>query len=129
MTVENGFNEIFDIEIEGWCFGITQYPGEIFPGLIHNVIKEMAPSFKAAVEHLYEFDILNAALQISKACKYIVHEKEIAFSILVQLPHPSTVTEEGKSILTRIVNQVEQEHGGAVVRMEKRWATQLRGAA
>ena len=129
MKVKKGFDEIFEIEMQGWCYGIQQYPGEIFPGLIHSVIKELAPSFKASIEHYHPFKILDLALKISKAGKYIVHEKEIAFSILAQLPHPVDLDESERFILGQIIDPVEQEYGGAMVRLERKWAAKDKAAA
>ena len=119
------FDEIFEIEVEGWCYGIQNFPGEIFPGLVHAVIKELKPSFKAAIEHDFVFDILAISTKISKAAKYLVHEKEIAFSILAQLPAPYDLAEEQQFILAQLIDQVEQQHGGALERLKRKWQYNL----
>lgn len=118
---KNRYNEIFDIEVEGWCYGVQNFPGEIFPGLIHAVLKELRPSFKAAVESDYVFNVIEISQRFSKAAKYLVHEKEIAFSILAQLPTPYEINEDGQFILAQLIDQVEQTHGGALDRMRKKW--------
>ena len=121
VTVKDRFNEVFDIEMDGWCYGIEKYPGEIFPGLVHAVIRELTPSFKAAFEHRYTFDVIGLSRKISKAAKYLVHEKEITFSILAQFPHPATLSEEGQFAMGNIIDRVEQEYGGALERLERKW--------
>lgn len=125
-NVKDRFDEIFEIEIEGWCYGIQNFPGEIFPGLVHAVIRELQPSFKAAIEHNHVFDVLEISTKFSKAAKYLVHEKEIAFSILAHLPMPTDLQEEGQFILAQIIDQVEQTHGGALERLRRKWQHEAR---
>ena len=121
MEIIDRYDEMFAIEVEGWCYGIENYPGEVFPGLIHAVIKELRPSFKAAIEHNVMYDILAIPKRVSRACKFLVHEKEIAFSILAQLPHPSQLDEDGQFIMAQIIDHVEQKYGGALERLQKKW--------
>ncbi len=125
----SNYKKLFSIEMEGWCFGIEQYPGEIFPGLIHTILRELSPSFKKAINEGLIFDILDLSLKFSKAAKYIVHEKEIAFSMLARLPHPSKLTEDERFTLAQIIDPVEKEYGGAIVRLEKKWAYEAKKAA
>lgn len=119
--VLNGYNRIFDIEMDGWCYGIEKYPGEIFPGLVHGVIRELGPSFVAGLEHNYVFDILELATKFSKAAKYLIHEKELAFSILAQFPPPSMLSEDGQFAMAQVIDQVEQKYGGALERLQRKW--------
>ncbi len=122
LKIKDRFNEIFDIEMDGWCYGIEKYPGEIFPGLIHAVVRELAPSIKAAMEHSYVFDIIALSRKISKAGKYLVHEKEITFSLLAQFPHPTSLSEKAQFTMAQIIDQVEQEYGGALERLQRKWS-------
>lgn len=129
LQVKDRFDEVFTIEMDGWCYGVQNYPGEIFPGLIHAVIKELAPSFRAAIEHNYVFDVLELSLKFSKAAKYLIHEKEIAYSILAQLPHPQTLNEDAQYVLAQIIDQAEQAYGDILDRMKKKWALEVKKAA
>lgn len=122
MEIIDRFDEIFAIEIEGWCYGIQNYPGEIFSGLIHAMVKELRPSLQAAIEHNVLFDILAISKKFSRAAKYLVHEKEIAFSILAQLPNPSDLDEDRQFIMAQIIDQVEQAYGGALDRLQRKWS-------
>lgn len=119
--IKDKFDEIFTIELEGWFYGLSNYPGEIFPALVHAVIKELAPSYKSAIAHNYAFDILDISAKLSRAAKYLVHERDIAFSILAQLPNPCSLSEDEQFILAQIVDKVEGAYGGAVSRLEKKW--------
>jgi len=121
-SMKEHIDELFSIEIDGWCYGIQNFPGEIYPGLVHAVIRELAPSFRVALDHSHIFDVIDVSKRISRAAKYLVHEKEICFSILAQLPNPSILDEEGQYELAQLIDQVEQKHGGALVRLQKKWA-------
>jgi len=129
LEVKDRYDEIFGVEMEGWCYGIQNYPGEVFPALVHAVIRELAPSFKLAVEHNLAFDILELSKQFSKAAKYLIHEKEVTFSILARLPNPACLDEDGQFVLAQIIDQVEQSYGGAIERLQKKWAWEKKQAA
>ena len=124
--VTDKYDEVFQIEMEGWAYGISNYPGEIFPELVFRVVRELEPSFVAAIEHHFAFNIVEIATMFSRAAKYLVHEKDITFCILSVLPPPHKFDDEGQSILVQIINQVESAYGGAVERMEKKWAWEQR---
>jgi len=122
IPIKDGYDEIFNIEMEGWAYGIQNYPGEIFAGLLHAVVRELAPAFKIAIEHNYAFNALELSTKFSKAAKYLVHEKEIAFSIMAQLPTPFELSEDEQCVLAQIIDQVEQAYGGVIERMERKWS-------
>ncbi len=124
VKVADRFNEVFDIEMDGWCYGIEKYPGEIFPGLVHAVIHELADSFRLAIKHSYPFDVITLSDKISKAAKRLVNEKEVAFAILAQLPHPSTLDEDEQCTMGVIIGQVEDAYGGALERLQRKWSAQ-----
>jgi hypothetical protein len=119
--VKNRFDEIFEVEIDGWCYGITHYPGEIHGALVHRVIKELSAAFKEAIEHNYVFNILDLSTRLSRAAKYLVPEKEIAFSILYVIPSPVEFSEDGQFVIAQLVDQVEQAYGGALEKVQKKW--------
>lgn len=121
FKVKNRYDEVFQIEIDGWCYGLTNYPGEISAGMIHRIIRELSISFEAAIQHNVAFNILDMAAKFSKAAKYLIHEKEVAFAILSQLPNPVLLDEEQQCVLALVVDQVEKAYGGAIERFQKRW--------
>jgi len=129
LEVRDRYDEVFDFEIEGWCYGITNYPGEVHAALVHSVVKELAGSFRMAIECNVIFDVLDISMRLSRAAKYLVDEREIAFSILSQLPNPISLGEEGQFVLGQIVDQVEQSYGGALERLERKWSLERRRAA
>src|SRR5262245_48921376 len=114
MEVKDRFDEVFQIVIDGWCYGISNYPGEIFPALVHNVIKDLGVDIRTAIECNVIFDVLDVSARLSRAAKYLVDERDIAFSILSQFPHPADLPEDGQFVVAQLVDQVEQAYGDAI---------------
>lgn len=119
------FPELFEIEIEGWMRGIEANQKNITPHDLHNVIKEMACVFEIAIQQNYLFDLIDISNCYSKASKGKVNAKEVAFYILSTIPHPNQFNEESQKTLAEIINQVEQEFGGAKERLQKRWSQKV----
>lgn len=126
MNVLSKYNEVFQIEMEGWAHGLQNYPGEIFPELVFRVVRELEPRFIKAIEHNYAFNIVEVATMFSKAAKYLVHEKDITFCILSILPPVTHFAEEAQYVLGQIIDQVETTYGGALERLEKKWQYDVR---
>jgi len=121
FPIKDRYDEVFEIEVDGWCFGLANYPGEVSAQIVHRIVRELASSFQAAVAHNVVFNILDIAGKFSKASRYLVHEKELAFAIISQLPNPSILEEEQQCVLGMIIDQVEQAYGGALDSFYKRW--------
>jgi hypothetical protein len=121
MAREFDFEDLFSVEVDGWCLGIQRYPGEIYPGLVHSVLRELAPSYRAAIRNSYSFDLLQMAQKISKASKYLVSEKEICFATLAYFPNPADLDEAQQFVMAQIIDQVEQNYGGALERLKRKW--------
>jgi hypothetical protein len=115
------YEEVFQVEIDGWCYGIENYPGEFYPNLVHIIIREMKPMLKGVLEKGVVFNIIQIAEKLAKASKYRVHEKELAFSILAQLPNPSELGEDGQFAMAQVLDKVEQVYEGVLERLERRW--------
>lgn len=129
LPIKDSYDEVFKVEMEGWCYGISNYPGEIFPGLVHRVIKELTPSFREAIEHHLVFNVIETSQKFSKAAKYLINDKEIAFSILSTLPNPSSLDEDAQFVMAQLIDQVERAYGGALDRLQKKWGWERRQAA
>ena len=124
LGVIDNYDEVFELEMEGWCYGITNYPGEVSSKLVHHIIKSIADIFKLALEHHVIFDIIDLSTRISRAAKYLVDEREIAFSILANFPNPLYLTETAQYAMGKIIEQVEKAYGGALVRLERKWSVE-----
>jgi hypothetical protein len=109
----------WDSVVERWCFGLAQYPGEINTRLVHFAVREMRGDLQEAIEACCVIDVLDTALQLSRAAKYLVDEREIAYQILQTLPDPTALNEEQQFTLCQIVDQVENAYGDAISFM--RW--------
>lgn len=121
MSKEGEFAEIFRVEMDGWAYGLANYPGEIFPELVFRVVRELEPCFVSAIQNGYVFNILELGANFSRAAKYLVHEKDIIFCILSVFPTPSRFDEDGQFVMANVIDQVEQAYGGALERLEKKW--------
>ncbi len=120
--MDNSFGEIFNVELECWCYGISHATEKVDHRVLHQVIKSFAPVIREAIENLYAFDILDTAKRLVRSgkCKP-TEEKEIVFYLLSTLPTPRELTKEQNDVLIQIVNQVEDVYGGAFSRLEKKW--------
>ena len=121
FKVKNRYDEVFRIEIDGWCYGIENYPGEISPSIVLRIIRELSVSFEAAIHHNVVFNILEISSKFSKAAKCLIHEREIAFAILAQLPNPGLLEEEQQCVIALLIDQVEGAYGGALEKFNRRW--------
>ena len=115
------YASVFPVEIECWCFGISNFPGQLYPKLIHRVIKEMSPTFRAAIDNGYVFDIFDTAKKIFQSSAGIIPEKQIVFSILANLPLAFELEEESLFVLAQVIDQVEKVYGGVIDQMEELW--------
>ena len=99
LPVKDRYDEVFEIEIDGWMFGLANYPGEISPQVIHRIVRELCTSFHLAIEHNVVFNVLQIANRFSEAARFLVHEQEIAMAIIAQLPNPATLEEDQQVVL------------------------------
>lgn len=129
FPVKNRYDEVFRIEIEGWCYGLANYPGEMTPAIVHRLIRELALSFESAIHHNVVFSILELSKLLSDSVEGIVSQREVAFAIVSHLPRPSELEEEQQYVLASILDQIEKSYGGAIDRFEKRWKTGVKRAA
>ncbi len=127
--MKNENKEIFEIEMEGWCYGIAHYPGEVYPDLVHYIIRELAHKLDQAVKNNVIFDIVSLSRDFSKAAKYLVSEKDIVSTFLSILPDPSKLNEQQMLTLAKIVDNVEKSYAGTTIRMRQIWASKVRAAA
>jgi len=121
LQVADKYNEIFEIEIDCWCYGFAKFPGEITPALVHRVIKELTTIFRAAIDHNYVFNLHETAQLVHESIGGVIDEKEITHAILAQFPQPFELSEDGQFIMAQIIDQAEQRYGGVLERLEKRW--------
>lgn len=120
--IKNRYDEVFAIEMDGWCFGLANYPGEISAQVIHRIIRELSTSFQAAIEHHVVFNILELANKFSAAARHLVHDRELSFAILAQLPNPNMLQDDiQREVLEHIIDNVEQVYEGAREAFYKRW--------
>jgi hypothetical protein len=118
--VKNRYDELFAAEMDGWCYGIANYPGELYPALVHRVICELRVSFVGAVEHGFVFDLESVAHQLAQAGKYVVPADEIALAIAGQLPAPAS--HDQQFILNQIIRPLEHKKPDLWALLQRRWS-------
>lgn len=128
FPIKDRYDEVFEIEIDGWCFGLANYPGEVSAPIVHRIIRELATSFHAAIEHNVVFNVLELASKFSEAARFLIHEQEIALAIVAQLPNPATLLEEQQCVLGLVIDQVEQAYPGALENFYNRWQIGVKAA-
>lgn len=132
IEIKGRYNEVFEVEIDGWCYGLSHFSGEISAGLVHSVIKELAPSLREAILHNVAFDVSELGKKFSKAAKYLVSDREIAFYILLFLPNPSAadLDDDARCVIGMVVDRAEQVYGdgsGSILaRLERKWGAERR---
>ena len=128
FPVKDRYDEVLAIEIDGWCFGLANYPGEISPQVVHRIIRELATSFQAAIEHNVVINILEIAEKLVEAARFTMKPEEIASAIVAQLPNPATLMEEQQCVLGLVIDQVEQAYPGALTTFYERWHIGIKAA-
>ncbi len=129
MSQDNQATEIFSTEIDGWCYGLAQYPGEIFDGLVYRVIVEMRPVFEKAIHKEVTIDLKQVVRKFREASKFLVPEKEIAQCIIKQLPDPAAIGEGPQYAVATVLDQAERDFGVALEEVERFWARERRKLA
>jgi hypothetical protein len=101
-------------EIDEMCLALKSYPGEIYFDLPFYVVAGHAGMFKEAIEQGLALDVLDLSVQLTKAAKYLVHEKDVTTFIYVNLPPAASIAPTKRPFLTRIVDQIEEQYSGSI---------------
>lgn len=118
---QGDYADIFALEIDSWCYGLSRYGGELTPALVHRVVEELAPVFRSALDYKFVFDLLGTSKKIQGASSKVVDELEITLNILSQLPSPYALDEERQFVYAQIIDQADKAYGGVLECFEKRW--------
>lgn len=131
MITNSSYNkEVFDVEIEGWCYGLRNYPGEVYTELVSSVLDEVSPCFKAALEIGLAFDVLKIAEKFVEATHYIVDHYTITKLICQKLPNPNKMDDEDELyVIAEILDKIEKQYVGIHIVMENFWNEQSSEAA
>ena len=113
---------VFRLDIDSWCYGLSRFSGNLTPKLIHALIREMSGSFLYAVENLYAFSVVRVAQRLHEVSENIVNEKELAFHIIACLPNPSILSPERFAVFEEIIEQVNRVYPDVVQKFQSRLA-------
>lgn len=123
FKIKNKYNEVFEVELKCWCYGLTQLKSEMHPAIVHRVIKEFGSVWREAVQNYFVVDFRDAVGRLHEAARKVISEKEIAFSLLLQFPTPDELNEDQAFVLAQILDQAETAFPGAIKRFERRCRT------
>ncbi len=127
---EKSLDELFWETVDGWAYGIKNYPGEIYPELVYQVVKELGDDIRLAIRCELIVDLIKIGEKFNAAAKYLVPEKELAFNLLAQLPSPSQLKTENQLFsLAQAIDSVEKKIPGAIERLERKWGMASQRAA
>ena len=97
--------------IDDTCAMLEAYPGEISASVVYHVVRERVDLWQAAIEHHVALDVLDIAERMARGAKYLVHGKEIAFYILINLPASSGLSPEAQAVQMAIRAKIQEEYG------------------
>lgn len=119
---QKSLEELFWETVSGWSYGIKNYPGEIYPELVYQVVKELGEDIRLAIKCELIIDLMKIVQDFTAAAKFLTPEKELAFNVLAQLPKPSELkTENQLFALAQAIDSVERRIPGAIDRLERKW--------
>ena len=113
--------ETFSVELEGWLYGLKAFPSKMYPALVQQVIKELAPALTVAVNAGVELDLITIAEKFLASANGVITQRAIVHHLLVQVPDPRGLDEERQYTLAIALNKVEQKFPGVVASAEQAW--------
>lgn len=113
--------ETFAVELEGWIYGLKAFPGKMYPALVQQVIKELAPAISAAVKEGVELDFVAIAQKFLASANGVITTRAIVHHLLVLIPDPRQLDEERQYTLAVALNKAEQKFPGIVASAQKAW--------
>jgi hypothetical protein len=122
------YKRLFPIEIQSWQEAISKFDGEVNDELVYDCLDLVFPAFRKAIECGVIFDVMEVAGLFSRAAKYLVDERMIAFKILASLPDPLGLAEDERMVLSAITERVEVRYKGTVAYLERKWALERKRA-
>ncbi|HMO02299.1 MAG TPA: hypothetical protein PKD37_06415 [Oligoflexia bacterium] len=115
------YDEVFEIEVAGWCYGLEHYPSGVTKELAYAVIKELAPSFRKAIESFFAFDLISVADRFAKSSQGAINVNEAALCILSLLPNPTTLEANCVGVLGEIIESAESVIPGVGEKLQSKW--------
>ncbi|MGI6680780.1 MAG: hypothetical protein ACOX3T_04775 [Bdellovibrionota bacterium] len=127
MTLGTYTQDIFDLEIQAWCYGLKNYPGEIYTDLVLAVIDEVTPCFIEALKSNLQFSVVDIANKFVEASHYVVDHYTITKLICQKLPNPNELTDNANDmdelyLIANILSEIEEHYVGFHAVMEDYWS-------
>lgn len=110
----NSYAEIFPIEIEGWCYGIESFPGELSALTVKRVVLQLQPSFFKALREGIAIDIVSIARQFTIAARGVVSVREVAEWLVLAMPAPQYLDEDAMYLLANALSAADASNEGLI---------------
>jgi hypothetical protein len=121
------FAEIFELEINAWCYGLANFPGEMSIALVYSVLRELIPLFHAAVRHETVANLPLFGRMLTRVSDYKISPVEACFSTMVLYMNP--FDDEGRWINTILATVTEVERvypdAGLLTRLARKWRWEI----
>ena len=98
-------------QVESMCTALKSFRGEVDVELVRYIIGQYSHEIEHALVYAPEVDLPEISLRLSRAAKYRVHEKEIAFYILLSMPFMDSFPEVAQGRLSEIWDQAIEKYG------------------
>lgn len=126
MSTSTYDKSTFDIEIESWCYGLRNYPGEIYTELISALFDEIAPCFHEMIKANQPFNVLEVAEKFVEASHYIIDHYTITKLICQKFPNPNNINDmDMLYTIAQILDTIEKQYVGFQEVMERYWKSTL----
>lgn len=131
MALGTYTQDIFDLEIQAWCYGLKNFPGEIYTDLVAAVLDEVAPCFREALKSNLKINVVDIAEQFVEASHYIVDHYTITKLICQKFPNPNELSEDMDELyaIANILDEIEGQYVGFHTVMENFWSNPSKDAA
>ena len=131
MTLGTYKQDIFDLDIQAWCYGLKNYPGQINTDLVAAVLNEVAPCFKEALKANLQFRVVDIAEQFVEASHYVVDHYTITKLICQSFPNPNDLSDDMDELylIANILDEIEGQYVGFHTVMENYWSNTSKSAA
>jgi hypothetical protein len=115
------YQRLFPLEIQSWHEAITKFGGEVNDEFVYDVLEIVNPAFRKALSCSIVFDVIDISTKFTKAAKYLVDERIVAFKILGSLPDPLDLNENEQYTLAQIIDLVDKQYKGTLAYLERKW--------
>lgn len=111
MEKNYDYEELFAIEVKAWKYGVQENAADLTPELFKKVLSDMRDLFSSAIENNYKFELIETAEKFSEAAQKTLSAKEVAYTILANLPAGNDLEQEAMEVKETLINEYVDAFG------------------